>query len=174
MSRLGAVGDLYRHQAWADAAIWRAVAASDAAWNDAVIQDRLGHAHLVEWLFLQGWQGSAIAAHLQTFPDAASRMKWGRAYHDLVPTFLATLDADHLERPFALPWAAMIEQSLGRAPDPVTLGDTLLQVPMHSTYHRGQVAARLREVGGEPPTTDFIVWAFLGKPAPEWLALANR
>ena len=34
--------------------------------------------------------------------------------------------------------------------------DILLHVPLHSTYHRGQIAAELRASGREPAYTDFI------------------
>jgi hypothetical protein len=34
-------------------------------------------------------------------------------------------------------------------------------------YHRGQVATRLRERGGEPPLTDFIAWIWMHRPAPD-------
>jgi uncharacterized damage-inducible protein DinB len=34
--------------------------------------------------------------------------------------------------------------------------------------HRGQNARRLRELGGEPPTTDLIVWIAAGRPPPDW------
>jgi uncharacterized damage-inducible protein DinB len=37
-----------------------------------------------------------------------------------------------------------------------TAGDILQHVIMHSTYHRGQVAAAVRAAGGEPADTDFI------------------
>ena len=30
----------------------------------------------------------------------------------------------------------------------------------HSTYHRGQVAAKLKRLGVEPPGTDLVLWAF--------------
>jgi uncharacterized damage-inducible protein DinB len=46
----------------------------------------------------------------------------------------------------------------------------MIQVATHSTYHRGQVNARLREVGGEPPLVDYIAWIWFGRPAPEWSA----
>jgi len=42
---------------------------------------------------------------------------------------------------------------------------------MHSTHHRGQVNARLRELGGEPPLADFIVWLWWGRPAASWTML---
>jgi uncharacterized damage-inducible protein DinB len=30
----------------------------------------------------------------------------------------------------------------------------------HATYHRGQVAAKLKRLGVEPPATDLVFWAF--------------
>jgi len=34
----------------------------------------------------------------------------------------------------------------------------LRHVVNHSTYHRGQVAAKLKRLGAEPPATDMIFW----------------
>jgi len=36
--------------------------------------------------------------------------------------------------------------------------DVLMQLVMHSAYHRGQVAAAVREAGGKPSPTDYVVW----------------
>jgi len=41
------------------------------------------------------------------------------------------------------PWTSSVE-------------DILLHVPLHSAYHRGQIAAELRASGREPAYTDFI------------------
>lgn len=38
------------------------------------------------------------------------------------------------------------------------LGDILLHVALHGQYHRGQVAAAVREGGGTPVATDYIVF----------------
>jgi len=38
------------------------------------------------------------------------------------------------------------------------LGDLLLHVVNHATYHRGQIAAMLRQVGAAPPSTDYYVY----------------
>ena len=38
------------------------------------------------------------------------------------------------------------------------LQDILMHVIMHSVYHRGQVAAAVREAGGKAVPTDFAVW----------------
>jgi uncharacterized damage-inducible protein DinB len=81
---------------------------------------------------------------------------------------MGDLGRQDLSRPLVVPWARMVESRLGRKAEEPSLGETLLQVVMHSTYHRGQVNTRLRELGGEPPLTDYIVWVWLGKPQPDW------
>ena len=45
-----------------------------------------------------------------------------------------------------------------------TRGDILLQVMMHGSYHRGQIAASVRAGGAEPAPTDYIAFA-RGAPA---------
>lgn len=37
-----------------------------------------------------------------------------------------------------------------------TVGDVLMHVAMHGTYHRGQIAAEVRAAGGQPAYTEFI------------------
>jgi uncharacterized damage-inducible protein DinB len=36
----------------------------------------------------------------------------------------------------------------------------LRHVVNHATYHRGQIASKLKRLGKEPPVTDFIFWVF--------------
>jgi uncharacterized damage-inducible protein DinB len=36
--------------------------------------------------------------------------------------------------------------------------DVLTHLVMHSAYHRGQVAAAVREDGGKPTPTDYVVY----------------
>ncbi|MGH9431623.1 MAG: DinB family protein [Terriglobia bacterium] len=38
------------------------------------------------------------------------------------------------------------------------VADVLTHVVMHSIYHRGQVAAAVRQAGGKPASTDYIVY----------------
>ncbi|MGH7710521.1 MAG: DinB family protein [Gemmatimonadaceae bacterium] len=40
-----------------------------------------------------------------------------------------------------------------------TIADILTHVAMHGSYHRGQVALRIRRDGGTPAATDFIAYA---------------
>ena len=36
--------------------------------------------------------------------------------------------------------------------------DVLMQLVMHGAYHRGQIAAAVREAGGKPSSTDYITY----------------
>ncbi len=38
------------------------------------------------------------------------------------------------------------------------ISDVLTHLVMHSAYHRGQVAAAVREAGGKPAATDYVVY----------------
>jgi uncharacterized damage-inducible protein DinB len=43
----------------------------------------------------------------------------------------------------------------------------LRHVVNHSTYHRGQVASKLKRFGVEQPMTDFVLWVLEQAPQPE-------
>ena len=64
-----------------------------------------------------------------------------------------------MEELVEVPWFKTLKISVRHA---------LTQCAMHSHYHRGQNATRLRELGGTPPMTDFIVWLRDGKPPARW------
>jgi uncharacterized damage-inducible protein DinB len=38
------------------------------------------------------------------------------------------------------------------------VGDVLMHLVLHSAYHRGQVALAIREAGGKPVPTDYVVY----------------
>ena len=160
--------DLYRHMQWADAAVWTAVLVSDNGKTDAKLRDYLYHLHLVQRAFLLLWRDEWSGTPPPTFEDAQPLIKWGRDYYDEIFAHLATLDDEKISGPVPMPWAKMVEQQLGRAPEVATISETVLQVALHSLYHRGQVNARLREIGGAPPLVDYIAWIWLGRPAPDW------
>jgi uncharacterized damage-inducible protein DinB len=40
----------------------------------------------------------------------------------------------------------------------------LRHVVNHATYHRGQVASKLKRLGVEQPPTDFVLWALEQMP----------
>jgi len=67
-----------------------------------------------------------------------------------------------LSEEITIPWAPKEGRST------LAVLEALTQGAMHSHYHRGQNATRLREMGGEPPTTDYIVWVWKGRPEADW------
>ena len=162
--------DLYRHMEWADAAVWTAVLDNDAGRTDAKLRETLYHLHVVQRAFLRVWRGEPRETPYPTFDDAQSLMRWGRTYYDEAMSHLESLSDEQVSQAMPVPWAAMVEQRLGRAPETTSVGETAMQVALHSTYHRGQINARLRVVGGEPPLTDYIAWVWLGRPAANWPA----
>jgi uncharacterized damage-inducible protein DinB len=160
--------DLYRHMEWADAAVWRAVFESERALADKKLRDWFYHLHLVQRAFIRAWRNEPANQPFPTFEDMISVCSWGRSYYNEIFSYLEPLSDEEISQTMQLPWAELVTEQLGRAPAPITIGETMLQVSLHSLYHRGQINTRLREVGGEPPTVDYIVWVWLEKPAASW------
>jgi Ni/Fe-hydrogenase subunit HybB-like protein len=67
---------------------------------------------------------------------------------------------DQAEQIIEIPWF--------RPSAKISIRQALTQAAMHSHYHRGQNATRLRELGGVPPMTDFIAWLHKGQPPAQW------
>lgn len=168
MNSLDLVSSLIRQMEWADAKLWTAVLQSAAATHDGAVRDRLYHIHLVQRSFLAIWRGEIERLDWKEGIAGRDLLAWGRGTIGEIQTFVSGLSGAALDRDVQLPWAERITSKLGAKPVVPTLGETLVQVATHSAYHRGQVNARLRELGTEPPLIDFIAWVWLGKPAPAW------
>ena len=159
------LADLYGHQDWADAQLWRAIATHPPACDDEAIRRRLHHIHFVQRAFL--WMVSdRRTAFAVTKPEDFASFEdlktYARTYHDEVRQTLADMSAERLTAEIRVPWAPK------DARQTLTVTEALLQCAMHSQYHRGQNATRLRELGGEPPTTDLIMWYWIGRKAADW------
>jgi uncharacterized damage-inducible protein DinB len=90
-----------------------------------------------------------------------SLKRYAKSYHEEALDFVSRLSDSELERLVVGPW-------FKDPPISVSVAQALTQATIHSHYHRGQHASRLRELGGTPPLTDFIVWHWKGKPEPVW------
>jgi uncharacterized damage-inducible protein DinB len=157
--------DLYRHQEWADAEQWRAYEAHPAAFGDKALWERLHHIHLVQRFFLAIARDENLHELKITKPEdyatPQALKSYAQDYHRAAEDFLACVQGDDLKRCINVPWFK----------DPaldLPIEQALLQAAMHSQYHRGQNATRLRELGGEPPLTDYIVWLWKGKAPARW------
>jgi uncharacterized damage-inducible protein DinB len=163
--------DLLTHMEWADAHAWRAVRSLPQALADERLKYLFHHIHLVQWVYLQAWNGDPFQlTELTAFSDLAAIETWAKPCYRGVAAFAERVDEPTLSRPVDFPWSALIAEKYGTVV-PATLSESAWQVFSHTTYHRGQIAIRIRELGGEPPLVDFLVWVWSGKPAPEWAAL---
>jgi uncharacterized damage-inducible protein DinB len=169
MSFLDAVRPLFVHMEWADAMVWRAALAHEAAADDQVLHDRLYHIHATQHAFLQAWRGEDVVfTKAEEYPGLDAVLRFAREFYAVAPSYVAAIAPDAVDAEMVLPWSSYFAKRAGFAAHPSTLGETLLQLPSHSTYHRGQVNVRLRELGATPPLVDFIAWVWAGKPDPAW------
>ncbi len=147
--------DLARHQAWADAAHWKAFHDNAALLEDEEIQKRLNHmiSALRMLTTLARGETPDPAAMKATEPAGRLEAALGQANSGLMQA-IDSLDLQHnvsLPRGPNGPWEA-------------PAGVLLLQAIMHSQHHRGQNALRMRQLGASPPMTDFVMWYALGRP----------
>jgi uncharacterized damage-inducible protein DinB len=168
MLDLTALNDLYRHMEWADAVVWTAVLASANGKTDKNLLDYFYHLHMVQYSFLRVWLSEPRETPFPTFAEAHELMRWGQSFYGDACAYLGTITDASLIEPMPVPWAGMVERRSGHKPEETTAGETMLQVALHSMYHRGQINARLRDFGGNPPLVDFIAWVWLGRPAAVW------
>jgi len=171
MNSIDSLKELIRHMEWADAEVWRAVLVSEAARLDPRLRILLLHLHGVQRGFLLVWRDEPVMPAMRQpsdFPEIGDLRAWAQPYYAEVHRFLDPVDETALTRGVTMPWVESYQAQLGRTFSTPTLGETIFQVTSHSTYHRGQVNARLREVGGEPPLVDYIAWVWFGKPEADW------
>jgi uncharacterized damage-inducible protein DinB len=169
----GLLTDLAAHMEWADAKVWETVLASETARADAKLLGWLQHLHAVQGGFLILWHGGSLPPQPPEVTDLLMLPRWARDGHAALQAFLSSADTAVFDTALHAPWAAQVEESLKRPPAPVTIGESALQVIIHSAHHRAQVNARLRDLGAEPPAIDYIVWLWLGRPNAEWKFLKS-
>ena len=153
---------------WADAVVWRAVLSSPSAPSDPDIKSKSHHLHMVQRAFLNTWRETPHVRNAGSDLDILGLARWAQDYYGPASEFLNGVSEQMLDKPVMLPWANMLTAEFGREAAVTNLGETMMQVAAHSTYHRGQINARLRALGDVPPLTDYIAWIWLGKPAAEW------
>jgi uncharacterized damage-inducible protein DinB len=157
------LSELYAHQEWADAEHWRALEAHPAALQDKAIRERLMHIHLVQhgFLWVTALEKSEFAfKKLEDFASMADLKTYAREGLTALREALKGTDEGRMDEIIEVPW---FKPALR-----ISVRHALTQAAMHSHYHRGQNATRLRELGGVPPGTDFIVWLRDRQPAARW------
>jgi len=140
---------LIEHMAWADLRALGAVRASE----DGEARRLLAHVAAAEAIWIERLS-TGSSAGMEVWPDLdldaceALFRENARRYRDRA----ASLSEAELAEPVAY------RNSRG-TPYRTPAGDILRHVALHGEHHRGQIARRLRETGGEPVNTDFITWS---------------
>jgi uncharacterized damage-inducible protein DinB len=148
---------LFGYTKWANEQLFDAVLALEpechfrpVGGSFACIRDTWGHLAAADWVWLCRWTGESPKG----WPTWAAgsvediREEW-RRIHAQRDEFLAALREEDLTLEVEF-------TRLNGETDRARLGFLLQHVVNHGTYHRGQIAAQIRLVGGVPPSTDLL------------------
>ena len=164
--------ELYTHMQWADARIWSSVHSLPIEQAHEALHERLFHVHYTQHVFLQTWVGEPFEfVKSEAYPSLSDVEGLANAFYTKLSTHMEGIDSSALDAPMPLPWAKYMARQIGREVEITTLGETMFQVTSHSVHHRGQVNMQLRDLGGQPPLIDYIVWVWMGRPDPEWISV---
>ena len=158
---------VYRHMEWADARIWSEVVRIAAAQDDQWLREKLFHMHDTQQAFLSLWTVRPRPTP-EDVGSLAAVYEWARPYYALAGRFLDATNEEALAGPVSDAFGDRMRQHFGDQRGNVTLGVTAFHVAAHTTHHRGQVMTRLRELGGDPPLVDYVIWVWWGCPVAEW------
>jgi uncharacterized damage-inducible protein DinB len=143
--------DLIRHKVWANTILLNATREHEAAARDPELQKLLHHTILANrfWLLLSlglPFAEEEEARVPESFEDIEARY---RETHAKELEWISSITEADLDRRLETPLIPGLGCSIAQA---------LIQICMHSQGHRVHCAAMLRQLGAEPPQTDFILW----------------
>lgn len=156
--------DLYAYNLWANLRAMEACAPltsgelhRDLGSSFPTLIGTLAHILSAEWIWLERWSGRSPAG----LPDdwdlstlQAIRWRWAE-----VETRRAEILASLTEEALAAPVAY---RNTRGEPFLAPLGQLMRHVINHSTYHRGQIATMLRQLGHPAPQTDLVLYHRIG------------
>ncbi len=157
---LATIGALYRYNSWANDQVLEAASRvrgadfiRDLKSSYGSLRDTLTHLVWAEWIWLQRWKGvsPALVFSPSDFPTVESLRERLHAVAAERSAFLGDLASERLLQPVEY---RNIKGEVWRYP----LWQQLYHVVNHSTYHRGQAATMLRQLGATPTATDLLVY----------------
>ncbi len=125
----------------------------DLASSFRSLRDTLVHIFAAEWIWLERWHNRLpgtppVAAD---FPDLeAVRRRSAEIDRGLID-YVASLTQEDLQR-------ILNYKTMAGVPQSQPVWQMLQHLANHSTYHRGQVATMLRQLGVKPISTDLIAF----------------
>lgn len=157
---LAMVRDLVLHKEYANATLLKAIRQHQAAAEDPELRKLLHHIILANryWLFLILELPFAVEEESRLPESLRAITALYRETHAQEGQWIAQLQEDDLARTLETPFIPGLHCSVAQA---------IMQLCLHSQGHRAQCAGRIRSLGGEPPTLDFILW-LKERPAADW------
>ncbi len=158
------IQELYKYNSWADGQVFEAVArltpeqlTKDTGTSYGSVKGTLLHIVSAEWIWLRRWKGTSPKAlhnpaEFQTLEQI--RNLWEETQTEQ-KKFLANLTEESLKK--VISYLNLKGQPFG-----YPLWQCLQHLVNHSTYHRGQITTMLRQLGGKPQPTDFLVYYDVG------------
>ncbi len=151
---------LYEFNAWANhrtieacASLTPAEFIRDLASSFRSVRDTLAHICGAEWLWLERWHGrspSALPAADELSDIDSTRQRLAETDRKLIE-YVVSLTADDLKSVVSYKTTAGVAQEQ-------PAWQMLQHLVNHGTYHRGQVATLLRQVGTKATSTDLIAF----------------
>jgi uncharacterized damage-inducible protein DinB len=154
------IKQLFDYSEWANAQVLDAAArltaeefTRDLGNSFPSVRDTLAHVLFAEWVWLRRWLGESPRGWKDEaqFADVASLRAELSAVASERAELLDTLADDALARVVAYTNTKGEEWRY-------TLGSMMRHVVNHSTYHRGQVATMMRQLGAHAPSTDLLLY----------------
>jgi len=163
---------LYEYDRWANNRVLQAVAAlsdeqfrRDLGGSFRSVRDTLVHIIAGEWGWLAYWKEPTPAPafvadlrkrrealfHPEAFPNAATvQRKWAEVEKEQAE-FVNDVTNESLQRMLPLRGTQ------------ISLAHLMQHLANHSTYHRGQIALMMRQLGAEPLATDYHLFLLEGR-----------
>ncbi len=174
MKQINLLKELLKHMEWADSITWKTILNCSNSKNDEKIKEILLHYHTAQQKYFSVWKEESFDIKAKfNFENLNSILNWVIKYYIELNEFFENLNESKLDKNLIYPGIERIKGILGKTPAEVNFIETVLQVVIHTSHHRGQVNKRLREIGGKPETNDFIAWAWLGKPEAVWKEISS-
>jgi len=152
--------ELYEYNRWANARSLEAASTvsredftKEVGGSFASLRGTLAHVYGAEWIWLERWRGTSPRKlpFALDFPDVETiRSRWQDVEREQ-KEFLEGLDGARLAE--VISYVNLKGETFA-----YPLGRMLQHVVNHSTYHRGQVATILRQLGATPLSTDLLLY----------------
>ena len=157
---LDTIRELYDYNRWANgrslesaSKVSRDEFTKEIGGSFASLRGTLVHLYGVEWIWLERWRGTSPSSFPSAldFPDVETiRFRWEKVERGQ-REFIEGLDPARLTEPLTY-------TNLQGEVWTYSLWKVLAHVVNHSTYHRGQVATLLRQLGKPPLSTDLLLY----------------